>query len=312
MLTRILCTVLVFVCTICANPARSQYIFADTNGDGLSSSQDQLAAAGPTNIDIWLQTDTNRDGSPVRLALGAPPLSIFAYEFVLAAVGGTVTWGKYTNLQPTMYVPFRQFENESEICMGYGGIVPLPPGKHKLGTLSVTVKSGTPRLEFRTRSSIHAAALTAFGAKNPGKDDDNALKFTSDRTQLGSPLADVSGDWADADGVAGSTAGAALAAAHPRDVGLKFSVAAKPNPGRSGAMRLSITTTRPGALHVRLFDIQGRLVQTLVSENRAPAGSRTVDVGKSGPSAHLIASGIYLYRVDSIDGQKVGRIVLLR
>ncbi len=312
MLTRILCTIALCFGAVCAHPARSQYIFADTNGDGLSDSRDQLAAPGPINVDIWLQTSTNRDGLAARLAPGAPPLSIFAYEFVLAAVGGTVTWGKYTNLQPTMDVPFRHLENESEIYVGYGGTDPLPPGKYKLGTLPVTVKSGAPRLEFRTRSSIYAGALTAFGSKNPGKDDDNALKFTSDPTLLGSTLADVSGDWGDADGVAKPTASAPLAAAHPGEVGLKFSVAATPNPGRSGAMRLSITTTRPGALRVRLFDIQGRVVQTLVSEDRAPAGSRTVDVGEGAPSARHLASGIYLYRVESVDGQKVGRIVLLR
>lgn len=312
MLTRILWTTLVLIGTICAHPARGQYIFADTNRDGLSSSQDQLAAVGPSNVDIWLQTNTNRDGSPVRLATGAPPLTILGYEFVLAAVGGTVTWGRYTNLQPTMYLPFGPLVNESEVYVGYLGTVSLPPGKYNLGTLAVTVKSGAPRLEFRPRSSIYAGVLTAFASKNPGKDDDNTLKFTSDRTQLGNPLPDVSGDWADADGVAKPSADGALAAARAGGTGLKFAVTVTPNPGRPGEMRFRVTTTRPGPLRVRLFDVQGRLARTLLSEERAPAGTRIVEVGSVAAGGRRIAAGIYWYRLDCVDAQRTGRIVLIR
>ncbi len=312
MLRRIVLAVFALTGAIWTSAALGQYIFLDADRDGVSGAQDHLVIGTPSSIDIWLQTNANRDGSSVPVALGRPLLTINSYEFVLRAVGGTVTWGKYTNLQPTMYVPFRRLENESEIYVGYGGTEPLPPGKYKLGTLVATVKSGDPRLEFLTRSSIYAGALTSFGSKNPGKDDDNTLKFTMDRNQLGSPLADVSGDWADADGLAAPSAGIGLAASHPGESGLSFAVSVTPNPGRSGEMQLRVTTTRPGALHVRLFDLQGRLVRTLVSDDGAPAGTRTVDIaGKVAGGPHL-ASGIYLYKIDSVDGQKTGRIVLLR
>src|SRR5258708_6781517 len=78
--------------------ATAQYIYIDSNGDGTSSALDRLAANGTTKIDIWLQTDRNRDSSPAVSAIRyGVPISVFSYEFILNAVGGTVEWGPYVN-----------------------------------------------------------------------------------------------------------------------------------------------------------------------------------------------------------------------
>ena len=69
-------------------PTQGQHIFADTNGDGISTSVDQLSKSGATTIDVWLETDRNRDGSaPTRMA-DPQPLSFFSYEFVPMRSGG--------------------------------------------------------------------------------------------------------------------------------------------------------------------------------------------------------------------------------
>jgi len=145
------------------SPVRAQYLFIDTNGDGVSTSVDRLSAAGPTTIAIWLRTDRNKDGSAASCS-GDPakPLSIFSYEFILHAAGGNVKWGKYTNLMPSMVYPFGSFSSASDYYTGYGGITPLPPGKYELGTLTVTVASGDPTITFASATPIWAPLHTSF------------------------------------------------------------------------------------------------------------------------------------------------------
>src|SRR6185295_5887899 len=76
-----------------AAPASAQYIYVDTNGNGMSDVGDALNASGPTNLDIWLDTFRNRDGSFAPCDQG-----FLSYEFILHAAGGTINWGTYNNL----------------------------------------------------------------------------------------------------------------------------------------------------------------------------------------------------------------------
>src|SRR6266436_5608680 len=81
----------------------AQYLFLDTNGDSSSTTMDGLSTLVPTEIDVWICTNANRDGSKAIAATRSEvPLSIFSYEFILHATGGTIEWMKYTNLQPGM------------------------------------------------------------------------------------------------------------------------------------------------------------------------------------------------------------------
>src|SRR5881409_745642 len=79
--------------------SRAQYLFADTNGDGVSTTADRLNPTGEKSVTIWLQTDRNKDGSPARNSVDpSRPLTFFSYEFILHATDGTIKWGTYTNL----------------------------------------------------------------------------------------------------------------------------------------------------------------------------------------------------------------------
>ena len=40
----------------------AQYMYLDSNGDGLHSGSDRLSASGATTVDVWLKTNENRDG----------------------------------------------------------------------------------------------------------------------------------------------------------------------------------------------------------------------------------------------------------
>lgn len=191
MLTRFLstsCALLVFYLT--STPALAQYMFIDTNGDGVHTAADVFQPVGPTQIDVWICTDQNRDGSPATCRSGNEPMSIISYEFALRASGGTVVWGAFTNLRPEFTVWFARYvqATPTEYYNGFGGYPRLQPGKYILGTLSAEVATGTPSLSFIPLAiDTNPASGTSFGSACPGLDSDNTLK--------------VGSDWFDADGI---------------------------------------------------------------------------------------------------------------
>jgi len=169
-------------------------MFLDSNGDGLHTSADQVNPAGPTTVDVWLDTANNRDGSPVVCGpLPSQVVDFFGYQFALRANGGTITWGSLTNRQTTMNIHFGPHSSASEFVDGYGGQTFLPPGRYLTGTLVVTVASGTPAIDIVRTVSISPFDYTSFGSRCYGQDFDNTLKLGS--------------DWFDADGLPFGTGG---------------------------------------------------------------------------------------------------------
>jgi hypothetical protein len=84
-----------------------------------------------------------------------------------------------------------------------------------------------------------------------------------------------------------------------------------PNPVRGSGV-LTFRTSSQGSLRVRVFDIAGRLVQTLLDDRASPAGYHDVQVGRVGNTARAIPSGMYFYKIESPDGIASGRFLLLR
>src|SRR5215470_1989575 len=82
---------------LAALPAHAQYVYLDANQNGIHDACDVMAAVGPTQFDVWLQTDTNRDGTPAVCGSGVGALDLDHYEIVLHVTGGTVLWGKMQN-----------------------------------------------------------------------------------------------------------------------------------------------------------------------------------------------------------------------
>jgi PKD repeat protein len=176
-----------------AVPAGAQYLFLDSNGDGVHDSNDALAPSGPTNLDVWYVTDKNRDGTPAVCDVDAGVgLTINSYTFVLHAVGGDVQWGPMQNRFPFTHTPvcfatYSDTTNASYYHNGWGSYDILPPGRYKVATLTVEVTSGSPSLFFEPFLPSRPVQLTQFGTKCPARDDDNTYKLGS--------------EWSDADGI---------------------------------------------------------------------------------------------------------------
>ena len=82
---------LLLVIVAFAPRASAQYMYLDSNGDGIHTDADEMNPNGtPTSVDVWIRTDSNQDGTPaVCHSDAATPLTIQGYRFNLEAVGGT-------------------------------------------------------------------------------------------------------------------------------------------------------------------------------------------------------------------------------
>jgi len=293
------------LCLSIGATARAQYMFLDTTGDGLNTSSDALATRGSSYVDIWIQTDVGRDGQPTALRddVGNKP-SIFSYTFILRAVGGAVRWGKYVNLQPTMTVPFGPRQNETDYYNGFGGRERLPAGKFKLGRLEVSVESGTPTIEIVTKTSLWAEARTSFGSHCLGSDGDNTLKLGGVGTAAEPVGTRWRGDWTDIAGVGVRVGAVASDAMRNTRTDLTFGARVVQNGSADAAIHF--TTARDGFARVRLFDLSGRHVRTLLDERFMNPGEHIARIGATP------ASGVYFYKVETPEGWRSGRILVLR
>ena len=181
---------LAIVALISAVPhqATAQYIYLDSNGDGIHTSADVLATTGTTTVDVWLSTDHNRDGGEATCDTGDGPLSINSYSFILKAQHGTVTWSGFTNQMAGFDIAFGVASNATDYVNGFGSGAYLQAGLYHLATLSITPATGTPLIIVASNSTLNNSYTTSFGSQCSGNDLDNTLKLGS--------------DWVDADGLA--------------------------------------------------------------------------------------------------------------
>jgi hypothetical protein len=153
---------------------RAQYIYLDSNGDGVNTEADVLNEVGtPTTVSIWLDTSRNADSTEAFCPMAAEPLSLFSYEVVLHAEGGTVSYGTYTNLRSSMGTALGGASSDSDFYTGFGGTAKLAPGLYQLGTIPVTVESGSPSLSLATSTPLGAHYATTFGTECPGQEGAN-------------------------------------------------------------------------------------------------------------------------------------------
>jgi PKD domain/FlgD Ig-like domain/Putative Ig domain len=179
---------------VSAPDVRAQYMYLDTNGDGVHSTADDLLANGvPTTVDIWLWTNQNRDGSPAICNTQDGSLTINSYSVNLEALDGTVTYSGFINRQPLFVVSHGELNPNGihyKNGFGIGPPTTLPPGLYRLATLTITGITGTPSIRILDRIPS-SGDFTSFGTQCSGNDFDNTYK-----------LAGPSGgsDWFDADG----------------------------------------------------------------------------------------------------------------
>ncbi len=75
---------------------------------------------------------------------------------------------------------------------------------------------------------------------------------------------------------------------------------------------LTFVTTRPGHVRVSLFDVSGRLVRRLYESGAAPAGYHDVPIDGKDDRGRSLASGLYFYRIEGIEGVTSGRLTILK
>lgn len=93
----------------------------------------------------------------------------------------------------------------------------------------------------------------------------------------------------------------------PRD--LVFAASVAPNPAREGGV-LAFSTTREGRASVRVYDVRGRAVRTLLDTGSLAAGPHRLALGAN--SDRPLSPGLYFYRVEAAEGILGGRFVLIR
>ncbi|HTM00724.1 MAG TPA: FG-GAP-like repeat-containing protein [Candidatus Omnitrophota bacterium] len=186
---------------LAAPNARAQYMYLDSNGDGVHTAADVLPATGTATVDVWLSSDRNRDGSLAVCSTGSQPFDIFSYEITLRATDGRVAFSGFVN-HATLPTTLFAGGSTTEFYAAQFGIIAMPAGLHRLASVSVAVTSGTPSLAIVTDAPTldHVAPQpteTAFGSHCGGAGFDNTIILGR--------------DWFDVDGLlpgAPSTGGA--------------------------------------------------------------------------------------------------------
>jgi hypothetical protein len=170
-------------------------MYLDSNGNGVHDSGDRLAANGsPTTVDLWLDTNHNRDGSVATCDVGPEPLSMNDYYFNLQASGGSVSYGGFATHIGNIAFPVVDPGDGIRYANGQGGNIAYPPGKYLMATLTITGTGGVPGVSIVDRVT-GSTTITGFGTANGcfGNDFDNVYK-------LAGPAGGT--DWTDADGLA--------------------------------------------------------------------------------------------------------------
>jgi len=84
-----------------------------------------------------------------------------------------------------------------------------------------------------------------------------------------------------------------------------------PNP-LNPASTLYYATSKPGSVRVEMFDLQGRLVRTIVTETFMGAGDHQARIDGRGQRGEKLASGIYFVRGVTVDGVFKSTITILK
>lgn len=167
---------LVLLSTILLAPVRApaQYMYLDSNGDGINTAEDRLSASGPTSVDVWLDTMHDRNGSVTTCNSGSESLTINSYVFNLQLSGtGSFSYSGFINHIPEMTTPFGELNpGNGTYKNGAGGGAIFPPGIYHLASLSVTLIDGYGSLEIAPMVE-GSADPTSFGSRCVGTNFDN-------------------------------------------------------------------------------------------------------------------------------------------
>ena len=89
-----------------------------------------------------------------------------------------------------------------------------------------------------------------------------------------------------------------------------LAVKAYPNPVNN-TTRLAYVMPQAGRLSIKIYDVQGRLVRTLIDTNVEAGPGQVVWDGK-GRAGKVVAPGVYRYRATTDGRTATGSIVILK
>lgn len=173
-------------------PASAQYMYLDSNGDGLCTTAD-VVGTGTTSVDVYLITNQNGDGTEVFCASNGNELIMNSYTFILRSTGG-VTYGTWTS-NPALAFGVNLFPGTgvagNDRWVGRGSGSAVPAGAYRLGTQAITVSTAT-QLSIVASTTGSGVAITSFGSPDcAGANANNTITLGV--------------DWSDVCGTAGPT-----------------------------------------------------------------------------------------------------------
>jgi ASPIC and UnbV/FG-GAP-like repeat/FlgD Ig-like domain len=92
---------------------------------------------------------------------------------------------------------------------------------------------------------------------------------------------------------------------------LAYEVSCYPNPFNP-MTNIEFSLPRAGEVSMRVYDITGRLVRTILSGTHYDAGTHAVVWNGTDGSGMKVASGVYFYRYTAADHEQTGRMMLLK
>ena len=160
--------------------SRAQYMYLDTNGDGIHTSADGILPPGtPTTIAVYLDTTHDKNGSlqSCNSHTGAPatpnaPLDLTGYSIILHAVTGAVSWGTW--IDDLGYSALgTDLSNGSDLCIARTGAT-KSPGLWKLGHIQIGTMPTVELMRIDTGTVLDVNAQTLFGTTCEGSESPNA------------------------------------------------------------------------------------------------------------------------------------------
>jgi len=289
-----------------AQVASAQYMYMDTNGNGIRDAGDRMNAnTDSTVVDIYLNTNHNRNGSLADCnTVPGTAMDINSYAINLVATGGTVTYRNYINRQSTAMPNQAQTLNTGDgtFKTGFFSFSYTPGGLFRLGTLTIQGTGGSPHIDI---VDILPASqdFTSFGTPCPGIAGDNTYRMDGPNTQAfyGGP-----GDWFDVDGLP-----AAAVANNPPNitnpgnkttnelVNLAFTVVAT-DPDAGQTVSYSLTTGAPAATGATINSSTGAFSWT-PSEAQGPGVYPVTVTATDNAAAPLSSSAGFTITVNEVN-----------
>ena len=157
--------------------SQAQYLWMDSNGDGVNTSADVMNANGtPTTVDVWINTSHNRDGSLAECNSQDGDLATWnSFATHINVQNGTATFTRYTNRVAAFTIACAAgtsafvTNNTTEMgqCQATGSPTPNGGVNIKMYTVTVTGTSGTPSLVFVPLND-QDGNVTSFGTACSG------------------------------------------------------------------------------------------------------------------------------------------------